>query len=251
MTAETHITAEGLKKDFDYTPNYRDLKGLQNIHEYTEGKLIEPGKYFRHTEVGFIGSKAFYVQDEDNPAVNVSGALMAEVLMDELNVEGPEVLYDREDGKILIEEVPGVPSNDYRASSAYKMAKHVLGYELEGERDEVDRAIGLKYFLGDSDIPPNIVVTENSGAPIDFDKTGVQAEKAFKQARDYAEEVYGHFNWDFDEESFERKIEEMAEEIQLEGLQRRLREEISEAPEHEEKKDYLVRNSLENFRAVR
>lgn len=251
MSAEQHAAAEGLETDFSYTPSYSDLEGLQSIDEYTDDKLIEPGQYSGETEVGFIGSKAFYVQDEENKATSVAGALMADTLMEELDVEGPEVIYDIENGKLLLGEVPGVPSNDYRATSAWKMARHILGGELEGDREQVNRAIGLKYFLGDSDIPPNIVVTEDSAAPIDFDKTGEQACNALSQAKDYAEEIYTHFNWEFDGKDFETTIERMAEKLELEGLERKLREKVSEAPELESRKDYMVRNSLENFEEVR
>lgn len=241
------MAAEGKDAEFEYAPSYDDLSDRESLESYAEGRMITPGQYSRNTEVGFIGSQAYYVQDGEDNTTSVSGALMADVLMDELGVEGPDIFYDTESDKLLVEEIPGVPSNQYRASSNGKMLKHLLGRELPGDREEINEAIGLKYFLGDSDIPPNIVVTEHSAAAIDFDRTGEQSENAYRQAREYAEEVYEHFNWQFSEDDFHKTLEGLAEGVDLENLETELREAVEKAPERDFRKDYLVRNSLENF----
>jgi hypothetical protein len=247
MTAENHMAAEGIETDFNYTPAYRDLEDVQSINEYMRDKLIEPGEYSRDTEVGFIGSKAFYVHDEESVGTNVTGAMMADVLMDEIGIEGPEIFYDKEEGKVLVGELPGVPTTDYRATSPWKMAKHMLGRELEGDREKVDRAIGLKYFLGDSDIAPNIVVTEASAVPIDYDRTGEQSIKGLEEAKEHAEEVYSHFNWEFDGERFESVLEDISRNVDVEDLEEEFTEVVSEAPENSRRKDYFVKNSIENI----
>lgn len=251
MNIKSHRSSEGIEEDPDFNLGYQDLSDLQSLQEYAEGKVMTPGQYSGETEVGFIGSKAFYVHDHDAPGTSVSGYLMADVLMDELDIEGPQIHYDEENEKILVEEVPGVPSNQYRITETQKMARHIIGKELEGNREQLNEAVGLKYFLGDSDIPPNIVVTENSAYPIDFDKAGEQSEKSFEQTRNYAQEVYEHFNWDFSELEFRNDLKEMVEEIDLEKLKSELRGAIETAPETSHKKDYLIRNSLENVRKVR
>lgn len=251
MGAEEHISAEGINSDFEYVPNYNDLEEVQSLQEYARDKLITPGEYSRDIEVGKLGSKIFYVQEANNVASSVAGSLMADTLMDELDVEGPEIFHDEESEKILVEEVPGVPSNQYRAINGFKMAKHILGKELRGNRDQVNEAIGLKYFLGDPDIPPNIVVTEESASPIDFDKTGKQANRPLEEAEEYAEEVYTHFNWHFSQKEFEDTLEAMVEEVDLSELENELYSRTKNASESERRIERLIGDTIENIERVR
>lgn len=244
----SHAAAEGLEIDHSYKPSYSDLEDVEDFRSYSESRVIVPGQYPDKLEVGSIGSQMFYVQDEDHIATSVAGGLMADALMEELGVEGPEIFYDADAGKLLVEEVEGVPTKDYRVTHGLRLLKHLIGSELEAPQDEVDESIAFKYLLGDPDIKPNIVVSENSAAPIDFDMTGDQGRHSYDEMLDQAEEVYDHLNWDISRERIESTVENLADTVPVERIDEAYRRALDEAPENESAQESLIDNSLENFR---
>ena len=232
-------------------PSYEQFDKTVPIQEYARDKAWQPGEYSQSTEVGFKDGETYFIRDTDTVQGLVLPYVLADTVSQQLGYD-LEIDYDEENEKIIRPEIDGVPTDEY-IPGVSGFFKKLLGEPFGPEPEELYEASTLKYFIADTDVSPNIIVNEDTAEPIDFQRAGATAKHFHISFVDDLGEVFGHLNREFSQDEFEETLSRYAQQADIQGLERDLREKFEsyDTFRNGRKEDAVVRKTLENFERFR
>lgn len=193
-------------EDLDTTPGYNtdlmDYRSLEDLVSLDEGP--EQTGINEDAEVGIRpdGTRV-YVKNADSRGDDmVQSHIAADIFGDHSPIKSPEIAYDDVYGKILIEELPGDRTIEFRGT--YEGPLH--------------RAAAGKMLMGDCDYAGNFLTTENSVIPIDYDMTGrdmITVKMTMKTAMQDK----------LDEDLLHREASQLANQVDIAALEEEMRNE--------------------------
>lgn len=168
----------------------------------------------RVTVCGFKERNAYVKEGHLRDGEVVSTALMAYTVLDEIGVNHPEISYDEEFDKLLIEEIPN-------SEPAYKV-------EAQPNEESFYRNLAARAILGDRDIYQNFL-TYNSGIDqefinIDFESSGYPVEDFLEETKEAIPLLAGKIGIEYEKDRLHSWINKFRDRIDIDNLESELRE---------------------------
>ena len=195
--------------------SYEQRQWEKPITHYQRNNL---GKNATRTTVcGFEGFKAYVKEGNILGGAIVASNVASAIFMEEAGVEHPDIVYDEEADKVMVQEVEdSIPGHDLE--------------EVKPETDSLHEQLAVRALLGDKDVYKNILAypadEPQSFVNIDFEYIGHSVDEFFDENEDSIRKLLESAGAEDSWEEIDRQAENIAEGIDI----RRLRERFDESP---------------------
>jgi hypothetical protein len=199
----------------------RDWLDWGDIVEVKDFHDAYPSKLGSDIAVGYNqdGDEYFIKEDCDKSyAVSFEITnLAASHVLRQLDINVPAMGYDRDNDRVIIENV-GELHDPLRMEDDRE--------QINFDRDSYLDAIAAKLLLGDRDIRSNVLVDDNGTFyPIDFDYSGNDIKDCYSPVHGWANDIGDSIGITVSEDELQERTQELAQQIDTEGLYQDLRSE--------------------------
>ena len=165
------------------------------------------------TVCGFQDRNAYVKEGSLRNGEVVSTAIMAYKVLDELGVNHPEIAYDEEFDKLLIEEVPN-------SEPAYKV-------EHDPNEKSFYRNLAARAILGDRDIYQNFLSCQRGNSQefinIDFESSGYPIQNFLEETKHAMPLLAANIGIDYERDRLDYWIDTFRETADTESLESELK----------------------------
>lgn len=199
-----------------------DVPELIEVNEFNDEFQFQHGG--RDVQVGYdeTGERYYIRQDVDRPHRDdiVGKNLASYFVLDDLDVEIPERVYDPDNDQVIIEDLGDLHNIGLMDD------EDVRALDIDPDRDAYLTAAASKLLIGDGDAIFNLLADDDGMFyPIDYEVAGNPVGEIYHQVVDAVEEHSDAMGLSIDEQELQDRAYELAQDADLDQIRERMQDE--------------------------